>query len=447
MNVEADGEPLFLFTLPLLPGLKFSGNAGHLQRIDSDTANQSLIQNRLLMSGLPPLRADASEAELRADLDGILERLSSRDMVRPGQLLWLARVAPAAGEAASTSLVMQMNPETRQVTAKLSSFHLQFADQSEQLNSWAFTEIKRFESQNQGQRGAPLCFRHFERFGGRDHEDGRSRCKYGDRCKHSHKLEDLRRLQRRDRDSRLAMATAAPNPAQGADAGVAQPAQPADLGGPFEFILPLQPALCLNPSQPADLNWAQLMLVDGRTRDQSILRRRFVWSGLVPAAPLQSASAIHADLVRALESLTAQGVLAAADVEWLARVAEPHPSPAPPRLILQLREGASVLALVRRLPSTFRSQGQLQPWLDAELEELNGVGQGYVRVCQYWFAGLKGRVCNAEAACRFSHNAADLQRLIDRRARIRLLEQQLTAEEGAHMSSQAHAHAQSAPPR
>ena len=128
MNVEADGEPLFLFTLPLLPGLTFSGNAVHLQRIDSDTANQSLIQNRLVMSGLPPLRADANDADLRTDLDGILERLSSRDVIRPGQLLWLARVAPASADAVSTSLVIQLDPALQLGVVKLASFRRRFAD-------------------------------------------------------------------------------------------------------------------------------------------------------------------------------------------------------------------------------------------------------------------------------------------------------------------------------
>jgi hypothetical protein len=214
MGVEADGEPLFLFTLPLLPGLAFSGGARILQRIDSDTANQSLIQNRLLLSGQPPLRADASEAELRADLDRILERLVASDVIRPRQLLWLARAAPTSGDAASTSLVIQMNPELRLVAAKLASFSKRFADQSEQLHSWASAEISRFNAEHCTKQDRHLCFHHFERFGGRGHEDGRSRCRRGDLCSSSHKLEDLRRLQRRDRDSRLVVAAATSNSTQ-----------------------------------------------------------------------------------------------------------------------------------------------------------------------------------------------------------------------------------------
>ena len=93
VDEEEDGQPLLTFTQRLLPGLVFGlGAIGRMQRIDSDTTDPSLIFNRLLLSGLPPLRADASEAELQSDLSAIVQELLDRDIIRRKyQLEWIAR--------------------------------------------------------------------------------------------------------------------------------------------------------------------------------------------------------------------------------------------------------------------------------------------------------------------------------------------------------------------
>jgi hypothetical protein len=111
-ELEADGRPLFHCTQPLLPGLTFtsSSSSASLQLIDSDTTDQRLIQNRLVLAGLPPLRSDASDAELRADLERITHQLSDSAVIRLHHMLWIARVAPPTGSAMSTSAVIQLNP-------------------------------------------------------------------------------------------------------------------------------------------------------------------------------------------------------------------------------------------------------------------------------------------------------------------------------------------------
>jgi len=209
--VEADGRPLFHFVQPLLRGLTFASGSGsasdELQRIDSDTADQRLIQNRLVLVGLPPLRADASDAELRADLDAIMADLIGRGVIRPLQLLWIARVAPTpvngASSSSSGSAVIQLDHYQRQMVVKMAVFRRSDSSigRSAQLNSWVRGEVARLNEAWRGTAERQVCQRHFERYGDQSCITAPGRCRLGDACTSSHRLEDLRRLQQRDRES------------------------------------------------------------------------------------------------------------------------------------------------------------------------------------------------------------------------------------------------------
>jgi len=215
----------------------------NVRRIDSDTADQRLIQNRLVLVGLPPLRSDASDAEVRADLDAIMADLEGRDVMRPRVMRWIARVAPAAGGGVSTSAVIQLDRHQRQMVAKLSVFRRRWTGRPEELLSWPTFEILRLNATwMRPEEHQNLCDRHFERFGNQSSGDAvKSRCRLGDGCPFSHRLEDLRRLQQRDRDG-ATTGTSSVSAAQTSvvtSHAVADAAASPPSDGPFEFNLAL----------------------------------------------------------------------------------------------------------------------------------------------------------------------------------------------------------------
>jgi len=185
--VEADGQPLFHFTQTLLRGLTFDGGsatsvATGLQRIDSDTTDQRLIQNRLVLSRLPPLRAAASDAELRSDLDAIMGVLSMTGVILPNQLLWIERAAPTAASGVSTSAVIQLDPDLNEMSAKMASFRRHSAGGPTQMDSWVRCEVARLNVAWKGPAERQLCNVHFERFGDRRRSTVTvpSRCNFAD---------------------------------------------------------------------------------------------------------------------------------------------------------------------------------------------------------------------------------------------------------------------------
>ena len=185
-----DNEPLFRFLQPLLPGLVFENGGRSLQHVDGDTADEAVLRGRLLLSNLSPLHVDTGEAEILTDLDDILVQLGELDIVHADrELKWIARVAPSAGRP-STSAVLQMS--AGQGAPNLSFFQRHKASLSWHLSSWTEAEVARLNSSWRSSGERSLCLFSLGRF------NAKYGCRFGARCRDSHSIEDLRRMQRRD---------------------------------------------------------------------------------------------------------------------------------------------------------------------------------------------------------------------------------------------------------
>jgi hypothetical protein len=126
---------------------------------DRDTYDPLLVQNRLVVRGLPAPKAGATESEQREELVGLLRDLASTGHVHTNEVHWIARIDPSSSvangfvsshgsaAAASSLAVAQLWPSEDRLPQKLVEWERLFRTHTElpnglRVSAWSEWKIE-----------------------------------------------------------------------------------------------------------------------------------------------------------------------------------------------------------------------------------------------------------------------------------------------------------------